>query len=553
MWDIQFHASHVNILKGSHWDWEDNGIMKNTFFSLLLLSMAVVGASAQTMVKGDMNGDGQVTISDVTSVVNVILGKSPVETINIGGSPYQVDNSYVVGTWYAPDGTHFTFNTDGTTDFPGSASYRFYPGQNRLLILNASGRAVQVIPLVEATSSYLLAVDYATGSLTYYTNSASLVTSISLSQTSLTMNSNETVQLTATVSPSETGVPYLSWSSSDESVATVDQDGLVTAVAGGTCTITATATDGSGTFATSEVTVIQLVTSITLSETAIALEIDGYKKLTAMVLPSNASNPSVRWSSSDDNVAEVTSTGGVVAVGKGTCTITCATTDGSGVSTTCRVYVNMGYDGFEGGYAYMDLGLPSGTLWAAWNVGADNPEDYGDYFAWGETTGYNSGKTTFSWSTYTFCNGSSSTLTKYCNDSSYGYNGFTDSLTELELSNDAAYVNWGSDWRMPSKAQFDELINSSYTTTTWTKQNEVYGSKITSKTNGNSIFLPATGYRSGTSLYIAGSSGDYWSRTLETGNPGRARDLYFDSGYVYAIYNGRCNGRSVRPVRVTQQ
>ena len=72
--------------------------MKNTFFSLLLLSMAVVGASAQTLVKGDMNGDGQVTISDVTSVVNVILGKSPIETINVGGSPYQVDNSYIVGT-----------------------------------------------------------------------------------------------------------------------------------------------------------------------------------------------------------------------------------------------------------------------------------------------------------------------------------------------------------------------------------------------------------------------------------------------------------------------
>lgn len=525
--------------------------MKNTFFSLLLLSMAVVGASAQTLVKGDMNGDGQVTISDVTSVVNVILGKSPVETINVGGSPYQVDNSYVVGTWYAPDGTHFTFNTDGTTDFPGSASYRFYPGQNRLLILNASGRAVQVIPLVEATSSYLLAVDYATGSLTYYTNSASLATSISLSQTSLTMNSNETVQLTATVSPSETGVPYLSWSSSDESVATVDQDGLVTAVAGGTCTITATATDGSGTFATCDVTVIQLVTSITLSETAIALEIDGYKKLTATVLPSNASNPSVTWSSSDDNVAEVTSTGGVVAVGKGTCTITCATTDGSGVSTTCRVYVNMGYDGFEGGYAYVDLGLPSGTLWAAWNVGADNPEDYGDYFAWGETTGYNSGKTTFDWSTYKYCNGSSYTLTKYCQNARYGDNGFTDELTELELSDDAATANWGSGWRMPSDDQWTELRDSC--AWTWVQQNGVYGRLVTA-TNGNSIFLPAAGYRYNSSFLFAGSKGLYWSRMYFSKLiPTDACGMSFSSDGIGSSRTYRVNGYPIRPVRVTQQ
>ena len=502
--------------------------MKNTFFSLLLLSMAVVGASAQTLVKGDMNGDGQVTISDVTYVVNVILGKTPVETINVGGSPYQVDNSYVVGTWYAPDGTHFTFNTDGTTDFPGSASYRFYPGQNRLLILNASGRAVQVIPLVEATSSYLLAVDYATGSLTYYTNSASLVTSISLSQTSLTMNSNETVQLTATVSPSETGVPYLSWSSSDESVATVDQDGLVTAVAGGTCTITATATDGSGTYATCVITIGQLVTSITLSETAIALEIDGYKKLTATVFPANASNPRVTWSSSNESVAEVTSTGGVAAVGNGTCIITCTATDGSGVSATCPVTVMRQPEA-------VNLGLPSGTLWADMNVGASSPEDYGDYFAWGETTT----KSKYSWSTYTHCNGSSSTMTKYCNNSSCGYNGFTDTLTELELSDDAANANWGNNWRMPSKAQWEELINNC--TWTWTQQNGVNGRLVTG-TNGCSIFLPAAGF-----------NGQYWTRTLSTMISYDACYVFFYSDNFSKGISDRFYGYSVRPVRVTQQ
>lgn len=118
-----------------------------------------------------------------------------------------------------------------------------------------------------------------------------------------------------------------------------------------------------------------------------------------------------------------------------------------------------------GGRKYVDLGLPSGTLWATCNVGASKPEDYGECFAWGETTGYKNGKTNFDWSTYKYCKASNSTLTKYCNNSDYGNDGKTDSKKELDLSDDAAYVNWGADWRMPTEEQFKELINSSYTTT----------------------------------------------------------------------------------------
>ena len=103
-------------------------------------------------------------------------------------------------------------------------------------------------------------------------------------------------------------------------------------------------------------------------------------------------------------------------------------------------------------HEYVDLGLPSGTLWATTNVGAEKPEDYGLYFAWGETTGY-TGDTNdgylFDWASYKWCNGDYNQLTKYCYDISSGYNGFTDTLTELEPEDDAAYVNWGPDWRMP--------------------------------------------------------------------------------------------------------
>ena len=199
---------------------------------------------------------------------------------------------------------------------------------------------------------------------------------------------------------------------------------------------------------------------------------------------------------------------------------------------------------------YVDLGLPSGTLWATMNVGASKPEYYGDYFAWGETEPYNeNGKSTFNWSTYKWCNGSFSTLTKYNTYSSYGT---VDNKTELDLEDDAAYVNWGSSWRMPSKQQFDELINSSYTTTEWTSVNGIGGRLITSKTNGNSIFLPAAGCRGGTSLLTAGSYGNYWSRTLYSSDSSDARDLNFNSGSIYTYSSSRYDGQSVRPVRLSE-
>ena len=106
-------------------------------------------------------------------------------------------------------------------------------------------------------------------------------------------------------------------------------------------------------------------------------------------------------------------------------------------------------------HEFVDLGLPSGTLWATMNVGANSPEEYGDYFAWGETTP----KDYYDWSTYQWCMGSRSSFTKYCTDSSLGYNGFVDNKTELDPEDDAATANWGEMWRMPSDDQLYELKN----------------------------------------------------------------------------------------------
>jgi len=199
------------------------------------------------------------------------------------------------------------------------------------------------------------------------------------------------------------------------------------------------------------------------------------------------------------------------------------------------------------GVEAVDLGLPSGTKWANMNVGAKKVENYGLYFAWGETVGYTSDtsdRRSFDWDYYKWCNGSSTTLTKYCTSSSYGT---VDNKTVLDLEDDAAYMNWGSAWRMPTRAEIKELIDN--TTSTWTTVNGVKGRRFTSKTNGNSIFLPAAGYRWYSDLYDAGSYGRYWSSSLESG-PYYAYDLNFNSGYVFwNSLDYRDNGRPVRPVR----
>jgi hypothetical protein len=192
------------------------------------------------------------------------------------------------------------------------------------------------------------------------------------------------------------------------------------------------------------------------------------------------------------------------------------------------------------GHEYVDLGLS--VKWATCNVGANKPEEAGDYFAWGETLP----KYSYDWNMYKYCYGDADDLTKYCTRKRFGYNRFVDDKITLLLSDDAARYNWGGSWRMPTKAEQDELRNNC--TWTWTTQNGVNGYKVTSKSNGNSIFLPAAGYRYDSSLIFAGSYGNYLSSSLYTDNPSDACGLGFGSGHVYRYNGSRYCGRSVRPV-----
>lgn len=201
---------------------------------------------------------------------------------------------------------------------------------------------------------------------------------------------------------------------------------------------------------------------------------------------------------------------------------------------------NGGNSGTYNGHEYVDLGLPWGTLWATCNVGANTPEEYGDYFAWGETEQ----KDTYDWITYKYCNRSYNQLTKYCNRSEYGYNGFTDNLTVLQPSDDAATANWGNGWCMPTKEQWEELYQN--TNSTWTTQNGVSG-RLFVGSNGNSIFLPAAGWYLAEDLRSDGYYGFYWSNSLDNGQF-RAGSYYFCSNYSKEYLLCRYDGLSVRPV-----
>lgn len=198
---------------------------------------------------------------------------------------------------------------------------------------------------------------------------------------------------------------------------------------------------------------------------------------------------------------------------------------------------------YENGYEYVDLGLS--VKWATCNIGAKNPEDYGDYFAWGEVES----KNIYNWSTYKYCNGSYNSMTKYCNKCSYGKNGFIDNKTILALTDDVATVNWGGAWRMPTESEIKELIDNCVWS--WTKEKGVYGYRVISLISGYSdcsIFLPAAGFMDGETLYGVNLCGFYWSNSFFADRPNNVSFMGFSSDNVGWNGNYRYYGKSVRPV-----
>ena len=197
------------------------------------------------------------------------------------------------------------------------------------------------------------------------------------------------------------------------------------------------------------------------------------------------------------------------------------------------------------GYPYVDLGLPSGLKWAKCNVGAEKETDYGYYFQWGDIE--DKSNADCSWESYKYCNGSFDTLTKYNIFPLFGEK--PDDKTTLDLEDDAAKAHMGSDWRMPTQTEIQELLEN--TENEWVEDyngTKINGMKFTSKINGNSIFIPAAGYCGNGSVDYVGGSGGVWSSSLKDEYPNLAWYLYFNSGDCYIYGSRRCYGLTVRGV-----
>ena len=270
------------------------------------------------------------------------------------------------------------------------------------------------------------------------------------------------------------------------------------------------------------------VTSVELNMASLQMREGDTETLVATVKPDNATDKTVTWSSSDVSIASVDASGKVTAIKEGSATITAKAGD---KTASCSVIIEN-----TPVIEAIDLGLS--VKWATCNLGAEQPEDYGEYYAWGETET----KSSYSWTTYKFGTNSSGPFSKYNTRISYGT---VDDKIVLEPGDDVARVKLGGGWRIPTDAEWTELR----TKCTWTRttQNGVNGYKFTAS-NGNSIFLPAAGCRDDTDLRAAGSDGYYWSSSLATDIPSYARGVFFYPSDVSWYNFLRCYGQSVRPV-----
>ena len=291
---------------------------------------------------------------------------------------------------------------------------------------------------------------------------------------------------------------------------------------------------------------LKTVTGVSLDHTSLTMVVGTKRHLNAKVEPESIKNPKLVWTSADASVATVAKDGTVTAVSLGTTTVTVKTVEG-GYTATCTITVVNQSDIVP---EYVDLGLS--VKWATFNVGATKPEEFGDYFAWGETKT----KSDYSWGTYKWCNGNYNNLTKYCTDASYwDSSALMDHKTVLDPEDDAAHVYWGDKWRMPTGTEFEELVNNC--TWTWTdnyKGTGIAGRIVTSNKTGykeKSIFLPAAGRYNNTNNDVAGAKGVYWSSSINI-NMGATYDAWynlFDHDDVKWLgYGGRFFGFSVRPV-----
>ena len=377
---------------------------------------------------------------------------------------------------------------------------------------------------------------------------------ISLNKTELQLGFYETFQLVATLRPEDASA-QISWTSSNEDVVLVSNgstpagDGsikpagtviaknkegqsIVTATVGSlSASCTVTVTSGS----------IVPVQSISLNKTELTLQVGQQFELIATILPGNATNKQVSWASSARSYQLSLADNGlscvIGALAECEATITVRSADNPAqLYATCKVTVTGGFS--DPGEEVVDLGLPSGLKWRGWNVGASKPEEYGNYYAWAET----SPKSNYSSSNYKYpATNLGDGMIVYAKYDSTPIHG--DGKTVLEPEDDAASVNLGNGWRTPTFNEFKELRENC--TWAWTTRNGVNGMLVTGP-NGKSIFLPGGGWYTNTTLTGKTTYGSYWTAT---GSGDIAHAVDFAKGYVDKAVLARSDGRSVRPVK----
>ena len=376
---------------------------------------------------------------------------------------------------------------------------------------------------------------------------------ISLNKTELQLGFYQTEQLIATLRPEGVSA-QITWISSNEDVVLVSNgntpaaDGSIkpagTVIAknkAGQAVVTATvgSLSASCTVTVSSGSVVP-VQSISLNRTELTLEPGQQFELIAAIMPENATNKVVSWSSTARSYQLSLSDNGlscmIGALAECEATITVRSADNPAqLYATCKVTVTGGSSA-DPGEEVVDLGLPSGLKWRSMNVGASKPEDYGNYYAWAETEP----KSSYTEANYKYPSTSYSdgiTIWKKYDTTPGG-----DGKTKLDAEDDAATANLGGKWRMPTAKEFKELCDNC--TWKWTTRNGVGGMQVTGP-NGNSIFLPAGGWYSGSTLNNRNTYGSYWTAT---GYGELTQGVDFISSGTSAFVGGRCGGRSVRPV-----
>ena len=414
---------------------------------------------------------------------------------------------------------------------------------NRIVSVSASGEITALS--VGSTTVTVISVKYpsvmASCQVTVRAGGggSSTLRSVSIDPSSVTLSLNEEKALSLILDPADAEVTIY-WESSNSSIAKVQMTSKLTAkvqgLAAGHATLTAHAGDLT---ATCEVTVQSgstvPVQSVTLNAHELQLSVGQQFQLVATVLPENATEKGVVWSSNVQSSKLYIDTNGMVS-GLQECeaTVTVRSKDNAYIYDTCKITVTGGSSSTE---EFVDLGLPSGLKWRTMNVGASKPEDYGNYYAWAET----SPKSSYTSSNYKYpatSYGDGITIYKKYDTTPGG-----DGKTVLEAEDDAATANLGNGWRMPTFKEFKELRENC--TWTWKTQNGVNGMLVTGP-NGKSIFLPAGGWYSNSTLNSKGSYGSYWTAT---GDGGTANAVDFINGDKDKALVPRYEGRSVRPVK----